>query len=172
MHVAARPRFAKMPRVSSPVQKPSEGSYGPRNGHTPARTLDWHSRHARPERTLLRGNCLHVNGRPMPEPTYSRQNESDATKASARLPGLDIDIIHRQSPGGDWEQMSINLRATPSFDALGRSFEPADPFTLWARAVRLMWMPWLLTAHMMMLPGRPAANAPEGRQLSAIDTND
>jgi len=61
----------------------------------------------------------------MPEPTYSRQNDSDATKASARLPGLDIDIIHRQSPGGDWEQMSINLRATPSFDALGaRSSQP------------------------------------------------
>ena len=74
----------------------------------------------------------------MPEPTYSRQSESDAIKASARLPGLDIDIIHRQSPDGDWEQMSINLRATPSFDALGRSFEPADPFALWARAVRLI----------------------------------
>lgn len=109
---------------------------------------------------------------PMTEPTYGRLSESDAIKASARLPGLDIDIIHRQSRDGDWEQVSVNLRATPSFEALGRSFEAADPFTLWARTVCLMWMPWLLTAQMMMLPGTPAASAPEGRQLSARDTND
>jgi hypothetical protein len=92
----------------------------------------------------------------MPERTRSRESGIDATKASARLPGLDIDIIHRQSPSGDWEQMSINIRATPSFEALGRSFEAADPFTLWVQAARLMWMPWLLTAQTMMLPeGRP-----------------
>jgi hypothetical protein len=86
----------------------------------------------------------------MPEQTYSREN--DATKASARLPGLDIDVIHRQSPNGDWEQISINVRAMPSFEALGRSFETANPFTLWLQAAQLMWMPWLLTAQTMMLP--------------------
>ncbi|WP_035724550.1 hypothetical protein [Bradyrhizobium sp. ARR65] len=93
---------------------------------------------------------------PMREGTTSRKGEIDTTKASAHLPGLDIDILRRQSPSGDWEQISINLRATPSFEALGRSFEPADPFTFWVQAVRLMWMPWLLTAQTMMLPdGRP-----------------
>lgn len=89
----------------------------------------------------------------MPEGTDSRESEIVATKASAHLPGLDIDIIHRQSPSGDWEQMSINLRATPSFEALGRLFEARDPFTLWVQAARLMWMPWLLTSQTMMLPG-------------------
>jgi hypothetical protein len=94
----------------------------------------------------------------MPERTYSRESEIDATRASARLPGLDIDIIHRQSPNGDWEQMSINLRATPSFDALGSLFEAANPFTFWVYATRFMWMPWLLTAQTMMLPaGQPQA---------------
>jgi len=88
----------------------------------------------------------------MPERTYSRESEIDATRASARLPGLDIDIIHRQSPNGDWEQMSINLRATPSFDALGSLLEAANPFTFWVQATRFMWMPWLLTAQTMMLP--------------------
>jgi hypothetical protein len=88
----------------------------------------------------------------MPKGTYSRENEIDTTKATAHLPGLDIDIIHRQSPNGDWEQISINLRATPSFETLARSFEIADPFTLWAQAARLMWMPWLLAAQTMMLP--------------------
>ena len=92
----------------------------------------------------------------MPEGTCNQENEIEATKASAHLPGLDIDIIHRQSSNGDWEQVSINLRATPSFEALGRSFEIADPFALWAQAARLMWMPWLLTAQAIGPPdGRP-----------------
>jgi hypothetical protein len=88
----------------------------------------------------------------MSEETYSREGEIDAIKASARLPSLDIDIIHRQSPNGDWEQMSINLRATPSFEALERLFDAGDPFTLWVQAARLMWMPWLLAGQTMMLP--------------------
>ena len=88
----------------------------------------------------------------MSEGTYRRDTEIDAVKASAHLPGLEIDIVHRQSQSGDWEQISINLRAMPSFEALGRSFEAADPFTFWAQAARLMWMPWLLTAQTMMPP--------------------
>ena len=92
----------------------------------------------------------------MPERTYSRAIEMDETKASARLPGLDIDILHQQSPDGDWEQVSINLRATPSFEALGRFFEMSNPFTFWAQAARLMWTPWLLTAQPIKPPdGRP-----------------
>jgi hypothetical protein len=86
----------------------------------------------------------------MPERTYSRENrenEVDTTKATAHLPGLDIEIIHSQSPNSDWEQISINLRAMPSFEAAGRFFEAADPFALWMQAARLMWMPWLLTAQ-------------------------
>jgi hypothetical protein len=88
----------------------------------------------------------------MPKGTYNRENKIDATRASAHLPGLDIDILHRQSPNGDWEQISINLRATPSFESLGHVFRAADPLTLWMQAARLMWMPWLLTAQAMMLP--------------------
>jgi hypothetical protein len=87
----------------------------------------------------------------MPEWTHDRESEIKTTKASACLPGLDIEIIHRQSPSSGWEHVSINIRATPSFEMLGRSFEVADPFTLWVQATSLMWMPWL-TAQMMMLP--------------------
>ena len=94
----------------------------------------------------------------MPEGTYNREGEIEAIKASAHLPGLDIDIIHQHSPNGDWEQISINLRALPSFEAIGRLMEAADPFTLWFQAVRLMWTPWLLAAQTMMLPdGRSRA---------------
>src|SRR5712671_7471300 len=34
-----------------------------------------------------------------------------ATRATARLPGLDIEIGHRRAVEGDTEQISINLRA-------------------------------------------------------------
>jgi hypothetical protein len=68
--------------------------------------------------------------------------------------------------------VSINLRATPSFEALGRTFEAVDPFMLCARAVRLMWMPWLLTVQTMMLQGSSAADGAKGHQLSAKDTKD
>ena len=30
--------------------------------------------------------------------------------ATAHLPGLDIEVVHRRSPGGDREEISINLR--------------------------------------------------------------
>ena len=103
----------------------------------------------------------------MPERTYSRESEIDATRASARLPGLDIDIIHRQSPNGDWEQISINLRATPSFEALGSLFEAANPITFWVQATRFIWMPWLLTAQTDDAAGGPAANTPECGRASA-----
>ena len=93
-----------------------------------------------------------TNGAHMPQGTSSRDSEIDAVKASAHLPGLDIDIIHKQSPHGDWEQVSINLRATPSFEAFGRWAEAADPFALWMQAARLMWTPWLIAAQTMMLP--------------------
>ena len=50
----------------------------------------------------------------------TRRSDVDTTKASARLPGLDIDIIHRRSPDGEAEQISINLQAVPSFEVFCR----------------------------------------------------
>lgn len=107
---------------------------------------------------VRRNELLYEDSKHMTDETYDREKEIETTKASARLPGLDIDIVHRQSPNGDWEQVSINLRAAPSFETLGRSFEAADPFTLWTQAARWMWMPWLLAAQTMMLAvDRPRA---------------
>jgi hypothetical protein len=74
----------------------------------------------------------------------------DATKATAHLPGLEIEIVHRRSPTGDNEQISINLQAVPSFEAFGRFLEAANPFAFWAIA----WSPWIDTARAMMLPWR------------------
>jgi hypothetical protein len=73
----------------------------------------------------------------------TRAGEIDATKARAHLPGLDIEIVHRRSLAGDAEEISINLKAVPSFEAFGRFLEQANPFAFWAQAARLAWFPWL-----------------------------
>jgi hypothetical protein len=80
-----------------------------------------------------------------------RATES-GTRATARLPGLDIEIMHRRAAEGDAEQISINLRAAPSFEALGRALELANPFAFWAQAAQLAWLPWLKTARALALP--------------------
>ena len=81
-----------------------------------------------------------------------QDNSPQETRASARLPGLHIDVIHRQSPTGDAEQISINLQAVPSFDAFGRYLETANPFAFWAQAAQLSWLPWFDAARALMFP--------------------
>jgi hypothetical protein len=83
----------------------------------------------------------------------------DTTRASAQLPGLNIDIVHSQSPDGDSEQISITLQAVPSFEAFGRAFKATNPFTFWTEAMRLVWLPWLEAARIAMLP--PSLPAPK-----------
>ena len=80
------------------------------------------------------------------------QNEGEGMKAIAHLPGLDIEISHRQSPDGLAEQISINLRAVPSFDAFAHAFEALNPFAFWAEAARLAWFPWLEAIRAVTLP--------------------
>lgn len=68
-------------------------------------------------------------------------NTDDTTRAIAHLPGLDIEVTHSRSPNA--ERISILLQATPSFEAFGRFLETANPFTFWAQAMQMAWMPWL-----------------------------
>ena len=70
-------------------------------------------------------------------------SDIDTTRATARLPGLDIEIVHHRTPDRDGEQISINLQAVPSFEAFSRLVESATPFAFWALAVQLAWLPWL-----------------------------
>ena len=58
----------------------------------------------------------------------NQQIDEDTTRATAHLPGLDIEIVHRRSPTADAEQISINLQAVPSFEAFGRFLQTAHPF--------------------------------------------
>ena len=45
--------------------------------------------------------------------------DDDTTWATAPLPGLEIEIVHRRSRAADVEQISINLQALLSFEAFG-----------------------------------------------------
>jgi hypothetical protein len=80
-----------------------------------------------------------------------QQNDDDATRATAHLPGLEIEMVHRR-PADNVEQISINLQAAPSFEEFGRFLEVANPFTFWFRAAEMMWLSRSGVAQMMLLP--------------------
>ena len=82
----------------------------------------------------------------------NQSSDDDATRAVARLPGLEIEVVHRRS--ADAEQIAIHLQAMPSFEAFGRYLETANPFAFWAEAARLAWLPFLpwLSATRALLP--------------------
>jgi hypothetical protein len=86
----------------------------------------------------------------------------DETRATARLPHLDVEIVHRRLPEEQAEQLAISLKAMPSFDAFARALDAgalfwpwlaANPLLAWQRLLQAAWEPWL---------GRPssAARAP------------
>ena len=83
----------------------------------------------------------------MERPLPDQEIDDHTTSATARLPGLEIEIVHRKSPAGHAEQISINLKAVPSFEAFGRFLETANPFVLWAQ---MAWFPWLRAASAML----------------------
>src|SRR5262245_31585724 len=94
----------------------------------------------------------------------------DSTTASARLPGLDIDIVHRRSSDGDSEQVSITLTAVPSFQAFGRALEAANPFAFWEATMRLAWLPWLEAARsLMQLQSLPAPKSVSRAASHSVD---
>jgi hypothetical protein len=94
------------------------------------------------------------------QPIPGQHGEDDTTRATARLPGLEIEILHRRSSGA--EQISVHMQAMPSFDAFGRFFENANPFAFWTEAARLMWLPFLswLDTTRALLPPRTVEEAP------------
>lgn len=88
----------------------------------------------------------------------------DETKVTATLPNLDIEMTRRAAPDGQSELVTIQMRATPSFDAFAQVLTPqtmmapflaANPFfnnpfvAAWSQAVTKVWAPW--TA---LLPGK------------------
>ena len=81
-----------------------------------------------------------------------QQHEGGATRATARLPGLEIEVVHRRSAVDDAEFISINLQAVPSFEAFGRYLETVNPFAVWVGLAQMAWLPWIEAARNAMLP--------------------
>lgn len=76
----------------------------------------------------------------------------DLTRATARLPYLDVEIRHRKSDDNDAEFLSLTLKATPSLDAFGRHIAQPEvmsallamnPMMWWLRATQATMQPWL-----------------------------
>ncbi|MGH6835338.1 MAG: hypothetical protein ACREC9_07270 [Methylocella sp.] len=67
----------------------------------------------------------------------------DETKATARLPNLDIEIVHGRSADGNAEHISIGLQAVPSFAAFASFLEATNPLLFWMRFAQTAWTPWL-----------------------------
>ena len=86
-------------------------------------------------------------------------SDNDTTRATASLPGLEIEIVHRRPQGDDLEALSINLQAMPSSEAFGRFLEIANPFVFWAQAMQMAWLPWLGASRALTLPWHAASGA-------------
>ena len=84
------------------------------------------------------------------KPSASHDSAADLIRATAHLPGVDIEVARWRS--ADADHVAINLTATPSFEAVGRAFEAANPFALWMRCAELAWLPWLAAARMLTTP--------------------
>jgi len=92
--------------------------------------------------------------------------ETDTTRATARVLGLDIEIVHRRAVAGDSKEISIHLRAAPSFEAFGRALQAANPLTFWVQSAQLAWFPWLEAARALALPWPLALPRPSGEPTS------
>ncbi|WP_210252076.1 hypothetical protein [Rhodoplanes serenus] len=111
-----------------------------------------------------------------------REGHDGTVVATAQLPNLHIEVVHRAAPDGDGERLSIHLHATPSFAAFGQFLDTANPLALWTQswmqswtqAVQLAWMPWLGGASLLPLCGGTArltgpGRSPTGGEASGPD---
>ena len=85
--------------------------------------------------------------------------DENTTRATARLPTWRLTSFTTSHPVGEFEQISINLRATPSFDEFGEFLGTANPFLIWAQVAQMAWLPWLglaraFTPQMLDPPAR------------------
>ncbi|HET6376141.1 MAG TPA: hypothetical protein VFF88_08825 [Methylocella sp.] len=88
------------------------------------------------------------------------ETQAEVTRATARLPNLDIEIVHSRSPSGDAERLSISVLAVPSFEAFNRYVEAANPFLFWMRAAGTAWAPWLEAWRPLLQHGKEARRLP------------
>jgi hypothetical protein len=89
------------------------------------------------------------------------QGDFGETKAVARLPDLEIEIIHGRSRAGDAERLSISVLAVPSLEAFESYLQAANPFLFWMRFAQAAWAPWLSA-----IPATPRRSVLRGGAVS------
>jgi hypothetical protein len=100
------------------------------------------------------------------EKDLADHSANDTTRATASLPGLEIELVHRKPRDAEVEAFSSNLQAMPSFEAFEHFLEAANPFAFWAQALQMAWRPWLEASRALTLPWTVAAgtlNPPKPR---------
>lgn len=68
--------------------------------------------------------------------------DRDETKVIARLPGLDIAILHRGVRGGG-EEVMVALRAVSPLRNSRHLGEATHPLLFWMGLAQAAWNPWL-----------------------------
>ena len=90
-------------------------------------------------------------------------SDYDETRATARLPNLDIEILHRRPWEGNEEHLVVTLRAVPSFEAFGRFLEASNPLLAWTRMMQTAWSPWLGGLTAALSPFERPSSLPDSR---------
>jgi hypothetical protein len=72
-----------------------------------------------------------------------KKNDYAETRAVARLPHLEIEILHRRQWEGEEQQLLIMVRAVPPLEFFERFLEAANPLLLWRQLMRAVWPTWL-----------------------------
>ena len=67
----------------------------------------------------------------------------DETRATAQLPTLDVEIVHRPHAANQAERLVLTLREVPPGEAFGRWLEAINPFLFWLRVTQTVWSTWL-----------------------------
>jgi hypothetical protein len=70
-------------------------------------------------------------------------NQPEETRVFARLPGLDVAVVHRGAQGEAGEQMMVALRAVPSTVPPWPLLVAATPLLFWAQMAQATWATWL-----------------------------
>jgi hypothetical protein len=60
----------------------------------------------------------------------------------------------------------------PSFEALGRFVESANPFAFWAQAVQMAWLPWRAAAQAVLAPGQTLPRMGPEATTRSVDGQD
>lgn len=103
----------------------------------------------------------------------------EETKLTAALPNLEIQIVHRENPEDGTEIVAVQLKATPSFQALRGTMAPAllpgfahsgsgsgigmtglwlapmqASLQIWSGLMQQAWAPWLNAFRPQIPPRR------------------